>query len=57
MRAKVRKLLIAHHDPMYSDETIVDLGNQAMEYLSFAYPDSTVQIESAFEGDVFDLSD
>lgn len=57
VRAKVRKLLISHHDPMYSDETIVELGQQAAEYLSFAYPDASLDIESAFEGDAFDLSD
>lgn len=57
VRAKVRKLLIAHHDPMYSDQTIADLGRQAEEYLSFAYPDANVEIAIAYEGDVFDLSD
>ncbi|GIX07460.1 MAG: hydrolase [Candidatus Poribacteria bacterium] len=55
-RANVKLLLVGHHDPTYSDQTIIELQEQAREYCAFMYPDSRLRIEAAFEGDAFDLS-
>jgi phosphoribosyl 1,2-cyclic phosphodiesterase len=57
VRANVKKLLVGHHDPMYSDDTISELIRQAEEYRDLMYADSTLEVVEAREGDTFDLSD
>ncbi|MBM3214387.1 MBL fold metallo-hydrolase [Candidatus Poribacteria bacterium] len=56
VRANIRTLLISHHEPAYSDDTIADLIQQARDYLAFAYPDAQVEIEIAYAGDTYDLT-
>lgn len=56
VQANVKKLLIGHHDPLYADDVVMELERQAAEYRNLMYPDSTLEVLTAIEGETFDLS-
>lgn len=55
--ANVKCLLVGHHDPAYDDETIFSIEETAGEYRDLLYPDAKLEIETAVQGAIYDLSD
>ena len=55
VRSNIKRLVVGHHDPTYSDQTIMELQAQALEYKEFMYPDSKLVLTMAFEGDSYEL--
>ena len=53
--AAVKKLLLFHHDPTFSDETLEKNLVQARKYLQNMEPGSPLEVDLAIEGDIISL--
>ena len=56
VRAGVKCLLVGHHDPANDDETILGQEATAAEYRDLMYPDAEIEIVTAVQGAMHDLS-
>lgn len=50
LKAKVKKLILFHHEPSYSDSQLDSVMMQALKYKDMVAPSSPLQIEKAYEG-------
>ena len=50
VEAKVKVLVITHHDPTYDDRTLWEILRKAKEYLVLSEPPKQLEIFIAYEG-------
>ena len=55
-RARVKKLVLFHHDPSYSDEQLLDIQNRTIEYLAKDTGQPACEVLVAYEGLIIDLT-
>ncbi|MDD5066050.1 MAG: MBL fold metallo-hydrolase [bacterium] len=50
VHCKIKKLILFHHEPIYTDEFIETTVRKSKEYLNILYPDYPLEILGAYEG-------
>ncbi len=55
VKCNVKKLVLFHHEPNYSDELIETTVKKSNEYLKLLYPDYRLEIMGAYEGLTFNI--
>ena len=55
IKSNVKKLILFHHDPSYTDEKMDAVTMQALKYKDMTAPNNALVIETAYEGLVLDI--
>ena len=50
VKSNTKRLILFHHDPSYDDEKMDALTIKALKYKNMMFPNSTLEIEAAYEG-------